>query len=106
MGIKRQQVTTARRPVEVDFFDPVDVRNVGYESDDALFSSMQNLFSVRERWMKRSVDPTPVEIEICYLRNELQQRSIRKSAHLEYQAKFSDYGFSRPVQDVVASHVN
>ena len=55
--------------------------------DDELFSRLNNLENDRLKVIEARFDPTPWEIEIAYLRREVQLRKVRRELHEQYLAE-------------------
>lgn len=77
--------TQYQQPVaDLKEFEYVDVENVCYESDEKLYGHLYALVDVREVGAQEGADTTPAEIEICYIRRELNVRRDRREAHDNY----------------------
>lgn len=75
-----------QRGGELGQFDLVDLNDVCYWTDEELYGTLHDLIEVREQGIKDGADTTPVEVEICYIRRELQIKKARKEQHEAYVA--------------------
>jgi len=50
-------------------------------NDEELHKTQESLFDCIERVVKYGLNPYPWEVELCYLQQEIQVRSIRLAAH-------------------------
>lgn len=73
-----------RRRGELAPFDIVDVNEIGYMPDEQLYRTLHELINVREDGLAVGADVVPVEIEICYVKREIQIRDARRNAHEQY----------------------
>jgi len=55
--------------------------------DDDLYQLARSLDDSISKITRISLNPYPWEVELCYVQQEMQLRSIRKSAHAEWISK-------------------
>lgn len=79
MSVKKR-----RKRGELGEFNLVDLHEVCYWSDEDLYQVLHDLIEVREAGLKDGADVTPVEVEISYVRRELQIKNARREAHEKY----------------------
>ena len=56
-------------------------------NDDELHKFSHSLDDSISRVSKMNLNPYPWEIELCYVQQEMQLRSTRRSAHAEWLSK-------------------
>lgn len=60
--------------------------DLGYSSDEELFSLAGRLESERSQLLSRGLDPYQWEVEISYVRREQQLRKLRAERHADWLA--------------------
>jgi len=66
--------------------------DLGYSTDDELYSLANRLESERLQLLNRGVDTYNWEIEICYVRREQQLRKLRSERHSDWLAAMMHSG--------------
>lgn len=87
---QNQKKRRKQRNGELGQFDLIDLNEVCYWTDEELYGTLHDLIEVREQGVKDGADTTPVEVEICYIRRELQVKKTRKDSHEEYVRALQD----------------
>lgn len=75
--------------VQVNSHDPdiLNMDDISYVSDDELFSKLSSYEATRGKMIAKGQDPYLWEIEIAYLRREVQIRRARRESHDRYMAE-------------------
>jgi len=60
---------------------------LGTMDDDDLYRLARSLDDSISKISRMSLNPYPWEVELCYVQQEMQLRSIRKSTHAEWISK-------------------
>lgn len=64
----------------------VSIDELAIATDEDLFSAQKRLEADRQTMLSRDVDATPWEVELAYVKRELQIRSARSEAHRKFLA--------------------
>jgi len=67
-----------------NFPQVVDIDKLAYANDDDLANHSSYLRAERERATRLGMNPTPWDIEICYVQREMMIREDRRLAHEKY----------------------
>ena len=67
-----------------DVPEVIDMDSLSYYDDDGLERRHNQLQSEREKALSGGHEPTPWEIEICYVQREMKIRTSRRAAHEKY----------------------
>lgn len=90
------------------FPDVVDMDSLGAVPDEELITKLRNLEEQRSNIMYASLDPKAWEVELAYIRRELQLRRSRRDAHDRYirtiEREFQELEASLPVADLDNSY--
>ena len=84
------------RQRNVNLPEIIDIDMLSCTSDDDLNRRVDHLFFEKDKANSLSFDPTPWEIEICYVQRELGIRNNRKNLHEKYvkENRFEDQDVS------------
>ena len=94
--MSKNKKSFSRPQRNVNLPEIVDIDMLSCTSDDDLGRRMDHLYSEKDKVNSLNFDPTPWEIEICYVQRELGIRNNRKFLHEKYvrENRFEDQDVS------------
>jgi hypothetical protein len=69
----------------------VSIDELAIATDDDLFTAQKRLESERQIMIARGDDASPWEVELAYIKRELQIRSARSDAHRKFSSEDDSY---------------